>query len=375
MPINVLHLITTLDTGGAEMMLYRLLPAMDPERFENRVVCMAVPGRVAGWIAQTGIPVTSLGMRRGVPSPRALVELGRLIRKTKPDILQTWMYHADLLGFLASKLTGRGNLIWNLRCSDLDPRDYGILTGLTIKACKWLSPFPSAIVANSMAAERYHRQLGFNSRNFLVIPNGFDLQRFKPDSEVRRHVRYQLGLSDNTLCVGCISRFDPAKDHRTLLEAIAICRQKGIQAVYILCGKGLDRQNRQLHQWIEASRSVDDVKLMGPRDDIPRIMTALDILVSSSVSEGFPNVIGEAMASGVPCVVTDAGDSATIVGDTGMVVPTADPMALAEALVAMLALPEKQRRELGARARRRIETTYGLSQVVSQYEKLYHVAT
>lgn len=368
-PIRILHLITTLDTGGAEMMLKRLVSRMDPERFSNRVVCLAVPGRIGAAIAETGIPVTYLGMRRGAPSPAAVLTLIREIRSARPDVIQTWLYHADLIGLVAGRLAGAETIVWNIRCSNMDLRQYNRTTRIVFSALRRLSAFPAAIIANSEAAMRYHRAIGYRSSVFTVIPNGFDLARFKPDGNARADVRRELGLPADAALVGCVGRFDPAKDHRTLIAAIALCRRRS--ATYLLCGEGLDRRNRRLAEWIEAYGVGKEIRLLGLRSDVPRMMAALDALVSSSATEGFPNVIGEAMACGVPCVVTDAGDSSLIVGDTGIVVPPRDPMALGRALEAMLAMPLPQRMDLGAAARRRIESTFDLPRIARRYERLY----
>lgn len=371
LPIRILHLITTLDTGGAELMLQRLVSAMDSRRFENRVICLTTPGRIGAAIAATGIPVTSLGMRRGAPSPFALVKLVRELRTIKPHIVQTWLYHADFLGLLAGCLASTAKVVWNIRCSDMDLRQYNRLTRIVLKALIWLSAFPTAIVANSESAMRYHRRIGYRNAKFTVIPNGFDLSRFKPNASARFSLREELGLPASAVLVGCIGRFDPAKDHYTLIKAIELCRRQGMTPTYVLCGEGLHWGNRRLVRWIEACGVVGDIKLLGLRGDVHRIMAALDVLVSSSASEGFPNVIGEAMACGVPCVVTDAGDSSMIVGNTGFVVAPRDPSALARAMAIMLSMPGPQRRERGTAARRRIETTYTLSRIVERYERLY----
>jgi glycosyltransferase involved in cell wall biosynthesis len=367
--ITILHVITGLDTGGAEMMLYKLVARSDPAQFQHIVVSLTQVGPVGEKIGALGVPVHSLRMRRGVADPRALLRLLALMRHVRPDVVQTWLYHADALGTLAAAVL-RVPVVWNIR-SSIDVNELGPVVAALARLCARLSRVPAAVVTNSEAAKVLHTRLGYRPRKWLVIPNGFDTKRFAPDVTARRDVRRELGLPADTLLVGFVARFDPLKDHQTLLRAAGLLRRQLEGPHFVLIGRDITISNPELREWIEAGGVGDHVHLLGERADIPRLTAALDIATCSSYSESFPNIIGEAMACAVPCVVTDVGDAARIVGETGCVVPPKDAPALASAWRELIELGPAGRQELGLRARARVEERYSLDSVVWQYETLY----
>jgi len=370
--IKMLHLITGLNTGGAEMMLYKLLSYIDRESFEVRVISLMDIGPVGRKIQELGVPVRALGMRRSVPNPLSLLRLVRWIRQDPPHYIQTWMYHADLIGGLAAKLTGGIPVIWGIRHSKLDPRSSKRTTFWIARACALLSHWlPARIVCCSEASRRIHMDLGYAGEIMTVIPNGFDLATFKPDPEARLSVRRELGIPEETPLIGLVGRFNPQKDHHNFICAAACLNASMPDVHFMLCGEGVTRENPELVKWITAADISARCHLLGRREDIPRLTAALDIAASSSYSEGFPNVIGEAMACGVPCVVTDAGDSALIVGATGRVVPPGNPQALAEGWSELIKMGPEGRSRLGSAARHRIEKLFNLPLIVARYEKLY----
>ena len=367
--LKIVHLITTLDTGGAEVMLLRLLSRMNPDLFSNSVVSLIKPGVIGSRIHSFGIPVRHLGFSLGRISFSGLVKLYCFLRKIRPDILQTWMYHANILGSVTAVMSGIP-VIWNIQASIRQIRGYKPLTLLLVALGSVLSRPTRAIVFNSMKGMLDHEKIGYRSRRNLFIPNGFDTDDYRPNPAIRDEVKKELSIPDNTLCVGLLARFHPVKDHRLFLEAAQIINQKGICAHFILCGDRVDCDNQELMKWIGELHLSSVVHLLGRREDMPSIMTAMDTIVSCSVSEGFSNVIGEAMACGVPCVVTDVGDSSLIVGETGRVISSRSPDALAQAVVDLLQSPEK-RKALGDRARNRIKEHFSLDEVVKKYETLY----
>ena len=276
----------------------------------------------------------SLGMRPGRPNPVAVLRLAKWLREDRPDVIQTWMYHADLIGGLAAKLAGGIPLAWGIRQSNLSDQGSRRLTIHTMRMCAQVSRWlPARIVCCSEASQRVHAALGYATEKMIVIPNGFDLRAYKPDSAARESVRAELQIPADAPVIGLVGRFDPQKDHHTFVCAAALLHRSRPDVHFLLCGDDVTWENAELRGWIEEAGIRKQCRLLGRRNDLSRLTAALDIAASSSsFGEGFPNVIGEAMACGVPCVVTDVGDSALIVGQTGRVVPPQNPKELANAL-------------------------------------------
>jgi glycosyltransferase involved in cell wall biosynthesis len=370
--ISVLCLITTLNTGGAEMMLYRLLSQLDRTRFTPQVVSLLGHGPVSDRIRALGIPVRSLGMRQGIPNPAALLRLARWLRSDRPDVMQTWMYHADLLGALAVRFAGRTPISWGLHHSDLSAEANRRRTLLTIKACvpisRWL---PAKIVCCSEASRKVHAAIGYAAEKMVVIPNGIDPQLFRPNPQARAAIRSQLGLPADAPVIGLVGRFHPFKDHDNFFRAARVLHRSHPEAWFVLCGSGVAWDNPQLVRWIDMAEVRTRCLLLGMRDDLPDLNNVFDIASLSSMGEAFPNVVIEAMACGIPCVVTDVGDAAHMVADTGAVVPRRDPQALAAAWSAMLRMDRAERTRLGTAARQRVLSEFSLTRAVARYEHLF----
>lgn len=370
--IRILHLITGLDPGGAQSTLYRLVSRIDHQRFHNVVVVMTNVGSVGDKILATGIPVYSLRMRRGIPSLSAVYRLNHILKRERPHIIQTWLYHADLLGLLVAQLSRMKCVAWNVRCSNMDMRQYSRLSSWSVHLCAKLSWLPAVVVVNSEAGRLFHSTLGYRPRRWAVIPNGFDLEQFAPDAQIRMQVRNELGIPQQAILIGLVARLDPMKDHTTFFCAAGKLGRTDPSVQFLLVGEGIIPTTTMLSQLVSQEGLKGRVHLLGSRSDIPRLIAALDIASSSSsYGEGFPNVVGEAMACGVPCVVTDVGDSAKIVGETGIVVPPRSPELLAEGWRKLIEMGPEGRQRLGYAARERIRQNYSIESVVSQYENLY----
>ena len=371
--VLVTHIITDVSTGGAEIMLLKLLSNIDRQRFASRVISLTTTGPIGDRLTALGIPVQALGMRPGIPDPRVVFRLASWLRSSPPALVQTWMYHADLIGGIAARLAGRAPVIWGIRNSNLDVVHSRQRTRWTVMVCAFLSRWvPRRIVSCSETARRIHVGLGYAADKIIVIPNGFNLDLFCPDVQAGVSVRQELGISAGVKLVGLVARFDPQKDHHSFVQAAGEIKARLPEAHFLLCGDGITWENPLLAGWIDAQGLRDHFHLLGRREDIPRLSAALDVACSSSAyGEAFSNVLGEAMASGVSCAVTDVGDSAYIVGDTGKVVAPNDPPALAGAVVELLELPTDRRRELGQAARRRMQQSFDIRAVVNQYEQLY----
>jgi glycosyltransferase involved in cell wall biosynthesis len=366
--IRIAHVISGLDTGGAEMMLAKLVAGMDRARFSSTVISLTDKGQLVNQIQSAGVAVYTLGMRRGRPNILALPRLIRLLRTLRPNIVQSWLYHADLLSALAVKYSGSPILIWNVRCSNMDLDQYRSLTRWVQRVLAWRSTTPAAVIANSEAGKQQHERLGYRPRRWDVIPNGFDTQRFHPDSSVRCSVRKEWHVPEDAVVVALVARVDPMKDHTAFLEAAQQVAKARQNVCFFLVGKG----TQTLASAVAARGLTNRVRVLGYRSEIECLLPGVDVLcLSSAFGEGFPNVLGEAMACGIPCVSTDVGDARSIIADTGMVVPVRNPAALAHAIIDLIDRGPAGREHLGRTARARIETEYSLARIVDRYTALY----
>ncbi|RMH34546.1 MAG: glycosyltransferase [Nitrospirae bacterium] len=370
-PIKILHIITGLDVGGAEMMLARLIENIDRNRFRCEVLSLAPPGDVARRIEGAGVNVHSLMMERRFFGVKTCQKLRSLVTEIAPDVVQGWMYHGNCAAWLASRMMPKQPpLFFNIRQCLYDLSREKPLTRLVIYIGARLSSSTVGIVYNSQLSRRQHEALGYEATKSIILPNGFDVNEFKPFKGARERLRREIGLKSDAVLVGIVGRFHPMKDYYNfILAASRVLRQ--CDAYFVMVGRGLQRSNAQLNAWLHSLDLNDRVFLLGERTDMPSLYPALDLFVSSSNSEAFPNVVGEAMASAVPCVVTNVGDSAALVGETGKIVPPADADALARGILSLLNLSEEKRRALGAAARKRIREYFAIHTVVRRYEFLY----
>jgi glycosyltransferase involved in cell wall biosynthesis len=371
-PLNVLHIITCLADGGAEAVLYHLITA--DRRQSHTVISLMDAGKYGPLLTEARIAVYALGMPRGRVTAAGLQRLWQLIRKSNADVVQTWMYHADLVGGIAARLAGKRAVVWGIHNTYLDP----LRTRLMARACAGASRvIPRRIVSCSSAAARLHIGLGYAGSRIVVVHNGYDLTRFRRDPEARVRLRAEWGVDPETVALGMVARWDPTKDHANLATALAsLGRVTGRKWLLILVGPDMEASNEALVRLLERHGVRDRTLLLGSRRDVAAVMSALDLHVLSSVAEAFPNVVAEAMACGTPCVVTDVGDAGLIVGDTGWVVPARDPDRLTGALqAAMTALGEDPARLARQRAaRERIEMNFSLERMVRSYSEVWREA-
>ncbi len=369
--MRVLHIITSLDDGGAEAVLYRLV-THDPLDC-HYVVSLTGEGKYGPLLLERGVVVTAMNMPRGRMTFAGLKGLWRVLRSVRPDVVQTWMYHADLIGGLAARLAGMP-VVWGIRNTTLAPGQSSRITIWVARACAWLSRLvPARIVVCAQAAQKVHAELGYDAARMVVIPNGYDLGRFRPDVEARQRLRQQWGVHDGMALLGMVARFDPYKDHANLLAALEQVAKSVENFQVVLVGTGMTENNAELVSLIQRHGLNGHVRLLGPRSDIPDVMLALDIHVLSSSAEAFPNVLAEAMACGTPCVTTDVGDAALIVGDTGWLVPPRNHEALADALVQALAArqeaPSWQSRQ--NRCRKRIVSQFDIDVMAQRFRAVW----
>jgi glycosyltransferase involved in cell wall biosynthesis len=381
MKIKVIHIINTFGYGGgAEAMLYSLLACTDRERFELMVVSLTDSLSLAERVEALGIPVRGIGMRPGVPDPRGVVRLARLLHRERPGVIQTWMYHSNLIGGIAARLSVPAPVVWGIHHvvsldyikTKHDARAEKRTTLWTLAIGARLSHrLPARIVCCSESARQQHERMGYATEKLMVIPNAFDTGTFRPDPTARFEVRRELGIGPDTLLVGRFARYATQKDYPNFFRAAAILKDRCPGVHFVLCGDRMDEANAELVSGVEAHGLRGRCHLLGIRRDMPRLTASLDLAVQSSITEAFPLVIGEALACGVPCVATDVGDSAAIIGESGRIVPPRDPQALAAACQELLELSPEARAQMGQSGRLRIQKYYELASITRRYEDLY----
>mgnify|MGYP001203667512 CR=1 FL=1 len=370
-PVRVAYVITGLKTGGAETMLEKLVCSLPPS-IKVHVFSLTGLGDIGPRLLARGVAVEALGMRPGLPSPRLFVRLVRLLTRLRPDVVHTWMYHADLLGGLAARMAGVRALMWGVHHSNLDAEANKASTLRVVRACARMSAWlPQRIACVARKARDAHVAIGYAADRMVVIPNGFDLNRFSPDPSARQSVRSELGLAADAPLVGMVGRFDPQKNHRGFAAAMQRLHTRRPDVHALLAGDRIDSSNVTLVQWLHDAGIAGVCHLLGRRDDVPRLMAALDVLVLPSIGEAFPSVVGEAMACGVPCAVTDVGDAAEIVGELGRVAAPNDMAALADAAAELLSLPAPALESLSVRALDSIRQRYDITAVARRYEDEY----
>ena len=372
MAVRILHLIPNLRLGGAEAMLSKLVRGLDPARFENRILTISTDNPLESEIQYAGIRVDSLGLSPALPNPWAIVHLARLMNAWRPDVLQTWLYHADLLGTLAAALSPGPSLIWNIRCSDLDMTHHGWRLAAVRHICARLSHRPALVIANAEVGRLAHEAAGYQPRAWSIVPNGFDTAVFKPDPPARARTRARLGVAEETVLIGLVARWDPQKDHETFVRAAQSLARERPDVAFACVGTGLTPDANGSAALLRRHPIDAPVHLLGPRQDLPALYPAFDIAtLTSRHGEGFPNVVGEAMACSVPCIVTDVGDSAAIVGASGVVAPPREPSRLASAWRRLIDGGPELRRALGKAARERIQAHYSLESILERYGEIY----
>jgi glycosyltransferase involved in cell wall biosynthesis len=354
------------------MMLCKLLSAPELSTFRHCVLSLSDKGILGRKLESLGVGVHVAGFQRRWISPRAIGAFFKLVRHLQPDLVQGWMYHGNLAAVLAAGFAGNEpRVCWNIRHSPYDLKTEKRGTAATIRLGALLSGFPKRIIYNSQASAELHTALGYRNSRQEIIPNGFDLDLFKAEPEQRRRLRRELELEDSALLIGLIARFHPVKAHRLFLHAAGLLCGEFPQLHFLLVGPSGEAAFKTLGEWIQDEGLQGRVHLLGERQDVFSVVAGLDIVTSCSFAEAFPNVIGEAMACEVPCVVTDVGDCAFLVGDTGVVVPPSDPAALAEGWARLIRMGHDGRRQLGKAARNRVASEFSLPAIAGRYHNLY----
>lgn len=369
--MKVVHVITELNIGGAEHDLYKLILHGDRTAIDYVVISLQDKGPFGEQIEALGVPVYTLGIGPSLPNPLAFLKLIRILRQEKPDIIQTWLHHADVLTTLASYFVPYKMLCWTITIVDISAEHFSRSLQIAINTSAKLSSRPDYIIANTKNGQRAHVERGYKDGKWRIIYNGFNTDIFKPDETARRRIRQELGIASDTFVIGKVGRLALQKNYPGFISAALNLLETRPDVHFI--GVGKDVSLDTLGGPIPADLR-DNFHLLGIRDDTAMIYNAFDIFTMTSDFEGLPNVVGEAMATGLPCVVTNAGDTAHIVDDTGIVVPVGDMDAIASAWIQLMNMPAEERSRLGQAARTRVETYFNLDQFVGQYQELYQSA-
>ena len=359
-------LIQNLQYGGAERQLVELAKGLRAAGSDVTVATFRSGGDFQSTLAHAGVVQVSLGKTGRYDLLRPILGLIRLVRSQKADVLYSFLPVANATGAAARPFLGRCKLVWGIRSAFVALDRYDRMTRLSFALQTRLSGIPDLIVANSDVARSTAIASGVSDRNFQVINNGIDTQRFSPNESRRAETRKAWKIGLDTPVVGIVGRLDAMKDHQTFLRAAAEISHASKEVRFVCVGGGDATYQAELRDIAADLGLGERVAWVGSMHAVEAAYNAIDILVCSSSGESFPNVVAEAMACGVPCVATDVGASSYIVGATGSVVPAKDPQALAEAALSILAWPPDRRRQMKEDARQRILENFSIGRLVAR---------
>jgi glycosyltransferase involved in cell wall biosynthesis len=368
--MKILHIITSLDIGGAEIVLSNLIKKQKVQH-KSVVICIKVPGEISKQIEAYGTPVFSLGVNKNWKFFLALLKLIKIIKIEKPDIVNTWLYHADLIGFIASKLCFKKYVIWNIRCSDIDIGGMNWSTSFILRINAFLSRFVSCIIVNSNNGKIWHSKRKFHPQAWEYIPNGYELSDWAINVEKTNEIRGELGFSEGSFVIGMVARYDKLKDHETFLKAMSIVLKKLPNVTIVMIGKNIDSSNTELLRVIKSCGLNSNIQLLGLQHELSKFYSSMDLLVVSSLTEGFPNVIGEAMSAGLPCLSTDVGDASLLINDAKRIVPIKNPVEMASKVIKYINSGKEEWKYVSESSKDRILKQYSLDKMIDSYYKLY----
>jgi len=369
--ITILYIITDLNIGGAENLLFRLLSKLDKDKYNPVVISIASKGKIGKKIEKEGIKVFSLNINSFISLFPGILKLFYRIRIINPRIIHTFLVHSALLSLIA-KMKYSSTIIWNIFSSDLSYKSNNYLTVIVIKICALLSKFvPDKIILDSKSSYKAHKKAGYNDKIMKVIYNGIDTKIFYFNDKVRKTYRNKFFPNNNELVIGLIARYHPVKGHDVFIKAAGLLSQQINNVKFLLNGRGVNEENIELMKLIN-NQNIKNICHFSNEDlDILEFLSACDILVSSSYYESFPMMICEAMSSRIPCVVTNVGDCAKIVADTGIIVDKGDSIAIAKSLVKLINMNKESRLQLGKRARLRIKSLFSEKLMIKNYSNTY----
>lgn len=364
--MKVLHLINGLGASGAEVMLFNLARKLKERGVEQSLVTLMPGGSLEECFIAEDFKPRDVGMKQGVPSVGALLRLRAEIKESGADVVLAWLYHSCWAASLAAPRDVP--VVWGIHHTLTKLSEEKRLTRFLIQGGTWLSRRVAGYVYVSQLSADQHFHVGYPRANAVVIPNGFDLDGLEPSEHVRAEVRRELGIAEGATVFGSAARHHPNKNHVGLVQAFGAVTQGREDAVLLLAGRGVDSANRHLAEAVASLGAASKIRLLGERSDMARLMNGMDFYVSASRwSESFPLVLGEAMATKVPCIATDLGDCAYIVGETGKVIEADNAESLEKALAWALDTSAEERIRLADLARKRVAEKFGLDPVADRY--------
>ncbi len=369
--MKIIHIITSLNTGGAEVMLYKVLSNKLNKKFDNYVISMRDMGSFGAKIENLGVKVITLNMQKKWHFITAIFKLISLAIKISPNVIQGWMPHGNVAAFFMHIFARNSLLSFNIRQSLYDISLEKYFTQIVIKLNKFLSKYADTIIYNSIVAKQQHEEFGFCSNKAIVIANGFDIEKFCFSMDARLKIRVKLNIAKTAIVIGHIARFHPMKDHKNFIQAAKKVLIKNPAIHFIMSGTDVDSNNNFFNDNI-GKEIKNNFHLLGNVDNVHNLMSAIDIMVSSSsYGEAFPNILGEAMACSVLCVATNVGDSKYIIDKFGKIVPVKDSTALAIAIIELSSLTTKQKNQLTTGAYNRVKNNFSLSIISNKYINVY----
>lgn len=370
--VRVVHIIIGLNVGGAELMLKRLIEAHNTNNtVKHFVISLTNMGTVGRQLMDTGIAVHSLGITNIINVPIAFFKLRSLLVKIKPDIVQTWMYHADFFGGIVAKSIGYDNILWNVRSTNID-KGGSKITVVIRKFCSILSNYiPRKIICAAEASRIEHQKVGYAKDKMIVIPNGFEHQTAVNRYFSKIDFRENIGLQKDHVVVLSVGRFNEVKDHKTFIKAANLVAELIPNVKFLMIGRGVTKENQKLMRMLKEAKNPEIFVLLGERDDVIDFMLASDVFCMHSKTEGFPNVLGEAMLCGLPCISTDVGDAKYLLNDSSWIVQPSNPDELARKLYQLLSLPVSERVVLGNIGAKRIRVEFSMNKTSNAYLQLY----
>lgn len=370
--MKIFHIIPTMEIGGAESFLEKILIS-SPQSEHHEIICLKNRGKIGDRLVKNGYKVHQLHLNNFFVLPHRFLKLVTLLRNENPDVVQTWMYHSDFFGGVAAKFASCKKIIWSIRCSNiLTLRGSSISGYFSMKFCSWLSwLIPQKIICVANKAMDQHIKYGYDASKMSVIQNGFNISISLPEASIKTKIRKNLDINTDSLVIGSVARFNAYKDHHNFISAALNVITKFPKTIFLMVGTDVTKDNKYLFNIIKSAGMEKNFKLLGEHHAMDEIYHAMDIFCLHSRSEGFPNVLGEAMSSGIPCISTDVGDASELLGSNGLIVEAENSSQLSNAMEEMLLLSKEERIIMGKSSMQRIKEKFLITQVLNTYSAFY----